>query len=133
MSRVFADTAFWVAYLNERDQYHRLAVELLPQYAKGIVLSDHILTELANFYAGRQQRTVAGELCRGLLKRQTFKVVHVDQALLEEGLQLYLDRPDKRWSLTDCVSFIIMKREGLTEALTSDRYFEQAGFRILLQ
>ena len=47
---------------------------------------------------------------------------------MEEGLGLYESRPDKEWSLTDCISFVVMKKEGIVEALTEDRHFEQAGF-----
>ncbi len=53
--------------------------------------------------------------------------------LLEEGIALYLGRPDKDWSLTDCISFVVMEREGLREALTADRHFIQAGFTALLE
>jgi predicted nucleic acid-binding protein len=52
--------------------------------------------------------------------------------LFAAGVELYGTRPDKEWSLTDCISFVVMKREGLTDALTGDRHFEQAGFKVLL-
>ena len=52
--------------------------------------------------------------------------------LLEQGMDLYARRPDKEWSLTDCISFVVMSQNGLEEALTGDHHFEQAGFRILL-
>ena len=52
--------------------------------------------------------------------------------LFERGLALYNARPDKEWSLTDCISFVVMADEGLTDALTGDRHFEQAGFTALL-
>jgi hypothetical protein len=53
--------------------------------------------------------------------------------LMEEGIQLYSQRHDKKWSLTDCISFVIMQHEGITEALTIDHHFEQAGFVALLK
>jgi hypothetical protein len=52
--------------------------------------------------------------------------------LFAAGVELYATRPDKEWSLTDCISFVVMEREGLTDALTGDRHFEQAGFKVLL-
>lgn len=54
------------------------------------------------------------------------------RALLEEGISLYAARPDKDWSVTDCISFVVMRDEGMTHALTGDRHFEQAGFKALL-
>jgi predicted nucleic acid-binding protein len=46
---------------------------------------------------------------------------------------LYVNRPDKQWSLTDCISFVVMEREGIADALTGDKHFEQAGFNVLLK
>jgi hypothetical protein len=51
---------------------------------------------------------------------------------LQRGLDLFAGRSDKNWSLTDCISFVVMQDEGLTEALTGDSHFEQAGFKALL-
>ncbi len=51
---------------------------------------------------------------------------------LDEGWMLYSQRPDKDWGLTDCISFAVMTQEGITQAFTSDRHFEQAGFTKLL-
>jgi predicted nucleic acid-binding protein len=55
-----------------------------------------------------------------------------DNQLFQKGVHLYASRPDKEWSLTDCISFVVMTQQRLTEALTGDRHFEQAGFRALL-
>lgn len=60
------------------------------------------------------------------------RVVFITAALLRRSLELYLARGDKHWGLVDCASFIVMIDEGITEALTNDRHFEQAGFRPLL-
>lgn len=56
----------------------------------------------------------------------------VDSALLKRGLDLYGNRPDKEWGLTDCISIVVMKDNGMTEALTTAEHFKQAGFRALL-
>lgn len=60
-------------------------------------------------------------------------IVPPDSRLFDEGIQLFASRADKAWSLTDCISFVVMKKEGITEALTGDRHFEQAGFVALLK
>jgi hypothetical protein len=52
---------------------------------------------------------------------------------MAKGVQLYAQRPDKEWSLTDCISFVVMTQEGIFDALTGDRHFEQAGFVALLK
>ena len=61
------------------------------------------------------------------------RIVPADETLVREGFALYRQRPDKDWSLTDCISFVVMQREHITEALTADHHFEQAGFVALLK
>jgi hypothetical protein len=60
-------------------------------------------------------------------------IIPAEPQLYEEGIALYRARPDKDWSLTDCISFVVMKARGITEALTGDHHFEQAGFVALLK
>jgi hypothetical protein len=60
-------------------------------------------------------------------------IVEANRAIFDAGFDLYSQRPDKDWSLTDCISFVVMNRLRLTEALTADRHFEQAGFKVLLK
>jgi uncharacterized protein len=59
-------------------------------------------------------------------------IVPPTQTLFEQGIAYYAARADKDWSLTDCISFIVMAEQQITEALTGDHHFEQAGFRALL-
>ena len=61
------------------------------------------------------------------------KLIPPDVALFDAGVQLFANRPDKEWSLTDCISFVVMQQEGITQALTADHHFEQAGFQALLK
>ena len=65
--------------------------------------------------------------------RPGITVIAASTALMDEGVALYRQHKDKRWSLTDCISFVVMRREGIRDALTSDHDFEQAGFRALLR
>jgi len=58
--------------------------------------------------------------------------VRTGEALVQRALRLYDERPDKEWSLTDCLSFLVMERQRIRDALTTDHHFEQAGFRVLL-
>jgi predicted nucleic acid-binding protein len=68
-----------------------------------------------------------------LRSESTVKIIPSNAELFAAGVKLYAERPDKEWSLTDCISFVIMQQEGLSDALTGDRHFEQAGFRALLR
>ncbi|MGH9755060.1 MAG: type II toxin-antitoxin system VapC family toxin [Blastocatellia bacterium] len=73
------------------------------------------------------------KLFDGLRSSNEVKIVPPSPELFEAGISLFRERPDKAWSLTDCISFIVMERESLTEALTGDHHFEQAGFVALLK
>ena len=60
-----------------------------------------------------------------------FDIVGYVPAVYQAGFGLFATRPDKAWSLTDCISFAVMTQRGLSEVLTADRHFKQAGFRIV--
>ena len=68
-----------------------------------------------------------------IINDASFHIVPASTELLTRGIQFYRERPDKEWSLTDCISFVVMAEKGLSEALTGDRHFEQAGFKPLLK
>jgi predicted nucleic acid-binding protein len=83
--------------------------------------------------SGQKYRSAAAGLLEALNNDKMIEVIPVGEVLYEKGLQLYRDRIDKDWSLTDCISFLVMQDRRLTDALTTDRHFEQAGFRALLR
>lgn len=72
------------------------------------------------------------ELLGDLRAEPAVEVVTIEADLDLAAWRLWSDRPDKAWSLVDCASFVVMQRLGLTEAITSDHHFEQAGFVRLL-
>lgn len=72
-------------------------------------------------------------LWQGMRANPLIEILTPDPGLFDRGLALFARRPDKAWSLTDCISFVVMADRGLTEALTGDHHFEQAGFRALLR
>ncbi|MBL7133567.1 MAG: type II toxin-antitoxin system VapC family toxin [Phycisphaerae bacterium] len=133
MSEVFADTAFFVAFLNSRDDHHTLASRYMSKMPGRIWTTDSVLTELGNCLARSAQRVVFVPFVRDLLQDPRMQVVRATTELFDAGLELYHDRPDKTWSLTDCISFVVMDQQGLTDALTVDRHFEQAGFSLVLK
>jgi predicted nucleic acid-binding protein len=131
---VFADTHYFIALIHDRDASHLKAVEFTKRFKGRMVLTDWVLTELADGWAEPvQNRARFQALLSELRANPKAKIIPFSSELFEAGIDQYIDRPDKEWSLTDCVSFVVMEREGLTEALTGDHHFEQAGFTALLK
>ena len=133
MTVVFADTAFYVALLSSRDALHSLAVQFLAGYSGRIVTTEFILLEVANFNARPADRQRFVDLAAQIRTDSHTQLVPATADLFDRGLDLFANRPDKSWSLTDCSSFVVMTDLKLTDALTSDEHFEQAGFRALLK
>ena len=133
MRRVFGDAFYFFALLNDRDQSHARAVTWSQGYSGQLVTAEWVLIEVADGLASTRQRAVFAPFRHRLLAEPTCEVVPLTPALYEQAVNLYAARPDKAWSLTDCLSFVVMQREVLTEALTGDHHFEQAGFVALLK
>jgi uncharacterized protein len=133
MNAVFADTFYFFALLSDKDEAHAEAVEWSKAYHGRLVTTEWVLIELADGLASSQQRHLFPQIRRDLLTNPRYQVISLDFQLYEQGLLLYEARPDKEWSLTDCISFVVMKRDGITDALTGDNHFEQAGFVALLK
>lgn len=99
-----------------------------------VVTTDEVLNEFLTFFAaGPWQRGCAVETVRAILNDPDIRVLQQTRESFLAGLKLYASRPDKAYSLTDCISMYTMRREGLIEALTNDRHFEQEGFRALFR
>jgi len=100
-----------------------------------IITSADVLVEYLAFFAkaGPHVRAQAGRLVARLLQDPRVVVVPQSHKLFLDGLDLYRGRLDKGYSLTDCISMLIMRRQGITEILTHDRHFEQEGFRALFR
>ena len=129
----FADTSFYVAVVSPRDALHRVAQGYLRKYDEAVITTEYVLVEAGNWFARAKDRPVFLDLVRCILADVQTAVVRADRTPFEAGLQLYAQRPDKDWSLTDCISFVVMRENGLAEALTGDQHFEQAGFKALLR
>lgn len=133
MSIVFADTFYWVALANRNDASHRNATEFTRRSSSRLLTTEWILTEVANSLASARHRYLVQQLRTLWRTDKTLKIVEASHDVFEHGLELFVNRPDKEWSLTDCVSFVVMQEHGLTKALTADHHFEQAGFVPLLK
>jgi uncharacterized protein len=136
MHKVFADTDYWVAILNPREQLHAKAKSASVSFAKArLVTSEMVLAELLAFYSVKGERLRDGAVMLVETMRQRPKVTIVPQtsSQFQEALALYKQFRDKEWSLTDCASILIMREESITDALSNDQHFEQAGFHALLR
>jgi uncharacterized protein len=129
----FVDTAFFLALVLERDQFHQAAVQWQEKAEGGFVTTDYVLVETMNGLSQRKFRAIAEAMIRQVRTATEFEVVGASKNLMDAGIDLFRDRPDKDWSLTDCISFVVMRDLALTAALTCDHHFEQAGFRALLR
>jgi predicted nucleic acid-binding protein len=133
MKPVFADTFFFLAILNRADLSHQRAVTFSRHARQLRITTDWVITELADGLSRVGDRERFMDLYRHIQTSPAIRVVPASRELLEEALALYAARTDKDWSLTDCVSFVVMRDEGITQALTGDQHFEQAGFTALLK
>jgi uncharacterized protein len=133
MRSVFADTSFYIAFVNPYDSAHVTATEFVRHFSGKSVTTEYVLVEVGNWLARSGDRPVFLDLLNNLRADPDTAVLAGDHALFEAGLNLYSKRLDKDWSLTDCISFVVMKRLKLMEVLTADHHFEQAGFKVLLK
>jgi predicted nucleic acid-binding protein len=132
MTAVFADTFFYLALLNEDDPAHERALAA-SKANRAIVTTEFILLELGNACARADDHADFLALVEGMRATSRISIIPVSSRLLQRGLEFMRSRPDKDWSLTDCISFVVMTEAGLKEALTGDHNFEQAGFTALLK
>jgi predicted nucleic acid-binding protein len=129
---VFADTSFWIALVVKQDQYHDRAQKWSLRVQGRITTTVPVLFETANTLARPAWRAHGVALISHLLERPDVEAVVLSPELWQRSWNLYRERTDKAWSLTDCVSFLVMQDTGLVDALTADEHFRQAGFRAVL-
>lgn len=132
MSALFADTFYFLALLNSRDKGHTHAVRY-DAAQPSLITTAWVLTEVGDALSAPENRPVFLGLMDLLREAPEVRIISASDNLFERGVELYRQRLDKDWSLTDCLSFVVMADEKTTEALTGDHHFEQAGFRALLK
>lgn len=133
MNRVFADSHFFFAILNPHDAAHQKAVDFGRQCRVPLATTAWVLTEVADGLASTPHRRIFQRLLEDLEANKVNLIVPANTETFGKGVELYCARPDKAWSLTDCISFVVMAEERITTALTGDRHFEQAGFSAILK
>jgi uncharacterized protein len=133
MKPVFADTSFYIALLSPTDMRHAKAVEWSESWLGRQVVTEYVLVELGGALSRGRDRSLFVPLVETLLADPGTSFVPASASLFRRGLALFGARNDKNWSLTDCISIVVMKQRRLTDALATDQHFEQAGFTALLK
>ena len=136
MRVLFVDAVYWIALLSPRDNLHERAVAMSRSLDQTLlVTTEMVLTEVLNAFAerGAPFRRTATALVLRLRQDANTRIVPQTSAQFDESFELFRSRPDKQWSHTDCASFCVMEKEGITEVLTYDRHFQQAGFVALMR
>lgn len=135
MPEIFVDTVAWIALVNTRDSLHEKAKEVFTNLRRRnyqFVTTEFVLLEFANALSAPDFRVKSSIFIEGLQKSADSEIVFASSELFRLGFELYKNRPDKEWSIVDCISFIVMEERKIPEAFTEDRHFEQAGFIKLL-
>jgi uncharacterized protein len=136
MRQIFADTFYWAALLNRRDNWYQRVKQLNTHLQSvQIVTTDEVLTEFLNFFSAfdPRMRQEATRRVRSILQSDGVRVISTSHDRFLAGLTLYEQRLDKEYSLTDCISMNTMRQLDIREVLTHDRHFSQEGFVVLLQ
>jgi predicted nucleic acid-binding protein len=134
MNPVFLDTGYIIALEAADDQYHKAALkhwQSLSSSLPEIVTTSYILDEVVTFFNSRNQHAKAVELGKRLISSSSVQLIHVNESLFFEAWQYFEQFSDKSYSLTDCISFVLMEQLKIRTALTFDNHFVQAGFERL--
>lgn len=135
MNNFFLDTAYAIALSAVTDQYHQKAEILSRQIETEAILlitTRAVILEIGNALAKLRYRAAAIELLDSLEEDLNVEIIPLSEELYSQAIELYRQRPDKEWGITDCISFVVMQDYGVTDALTTDEHFNQAGFKALL-
>ena len=123
---------FYQALLNPKDTWHKAALTLSNDLHRPVCTSEYVLCELGALMSQEHLRSLFLELLDSLNKAPQVEIVPAGHDHFCAGVTLFADRLDKNWSLTDCISFTIMRKKGIQDALTADHHFAQAGFNCML-
>lgn len=131
MKKVFLDTGYLIALELGSDQNHQVAAEhwrKLKESLPPLVTTAYVFDEVVTFFNSRGYHAKAVEIGGRLLTSPSVQLIHVDEKLFHAGWEYFQKYKDKEYSLTDCISFLVMERLGISVALAFDKHFTQAGF-----
>ena len=130
---IFVDSGFLLALAQPADALHLRALAWASCIAEPLLISEYVLWEVVNYLSRTADRGRAHLITSHVTSDEAYEVIYASRDLFEAGLKLHRERPDKEWSLTDCISFHLMHERGMGRALAYDQHFEQAGFESLLR
>ncbi len=136
MPEIFLDTAYAIALSAPTDAHHQRAVHLAGKLGRKrfrLVTTRAILLEIGSALARQRHRSNGVELLHALETDPTVSIIAISEELYHRAFTLFSERSDKEWSLTDCLSFVVMADRGIDSGLTTDEHFLQAGFRALMR
>lgn len=128
----FLDTSYILALVNTGDRFHERARASSSLVSSPFVTTEAVLIEVGNSLSQERWRSLGVKTLNWLRHSPDIEIVPLDSSLLDRAIAFYGARMDKEWGLTDCISFVVMQERRLTDALTADRHFVQAGFQNLL-
>lgn len=131
MSKIFIDTGFVIALINTNDFYHAKALQLAERFSLcPAVTTDAVLLEIGNALS-RIAKQQAVDIITYFKESPEVSIIFVDAVLFDKGVAQYARYKDKTWGLVDCISFVVMQEQDITDVLTFDKHFAQAGFNVL--
>ena len=130
---IFVDTSYFLALPNSHDEFHERTSIMADQINSRLITTEAVLTEIGNALAKSQWRELAVDTLNDLRDDEDVEILSISSEVFSKALNFYSSRMDKEWGLTDCISFVVMEDRKLTDALTTDHHFEQAGFKSLLR
>ncbi len=134
-NKVFLDATYLIALVSARDQFHTAAVRLMAELATQrirIVTTRAVMIEFGNSLARPELRRQVVQTLEDFHRDPSIEIIPLSEELFSKAFTLFRQRTDKAWGLTDCISFVVMSEREISEALTADEHFEQAGFVALL-
>lgn len=136
MSGVFADSLFWIAIANPLDPWAEAARQAHARLPKDtrLVTTEEVMCEfLTAFCESPHLRGAAVRMLKSVQESRTIELIEQSHASFGSGVDMYHDRPDKHYSLVDCISMHTMRERGIRRVLTNDHHFTQEGFQVLIQ
>lgn len=134
MTPVFLDTGYIIALEASDDQYHDAAFRhwiVLTNNLPSLVTTSYILNEVVTFFNSRGYHAKAVDIGGNILNSPSIRLIQVDESLFHDGWDYFKGHEDKSYSLTDCISFVVMEQLKISTALTFDKHYTQAGFSTL--
>jgi predicted nucleic acid-binding protein len=128
---MFADTSFFVAFYNKKDKNHLQARDVIRNTSIFFIISDYIFDEFLTVLLARGHKILSAEAGENILKDKNICLLRIDSEIFQKAWEIYRNFKDKKWSFTDCTSYVLMKNLSVDTALSFDEHFKQFGFKIL--